>query len=330
MKKLAQIAAAVAALGTISAANAGVAIQFDPTGNGGSTGGTLSVETFDWAPDNALSVGAFSTTPNADGSVTTTTVAQARLTGFINSSAGEDCATNIFYCAAAYTNEFTFQASFRERSTGIGSSNANFTLDTSVGSFYRIFANTPKDASNTTGGGYGNGTLIYEARITAVTGTFNDATRSDPGTNPVDLLDKNGVDNQNGVQSHQGTGNNTISMTVTFLNPAYFLSAITSADDTTSLRTSFNQVNPSDTVVGFTPSYSFDGTDKINGDVGAGTCNPFAPNGRTESGDTNTGRCDFHIQTDGSLSFNLAPEPATLGMLGLGLAFAGLSRRRSK
>ncbi|MBL8470385.1 MAG: PEP-CTERM sorting domain-containing protein [Rhodocyclaceae bacterium] len=322
--------AMLAAVCFASNAQAGVAFRFDPTGQSGANG-FISVETFDWSPDNALSIGAFSTAPGADGSIDVTTVAQARLTQFINSSNDDNCATNIAFCAGFYSREFTFQTSFLEKIIGVGSANTNMTLATSRGSYYRIYADTAKDANVTTGNGYGNGTLIFEAVITALAGTFHDASRDTPAT-PIQLLDRNGADNQNGVRSHQGTGNNTLDMSVTFLDTRFFLDQVANGNDTTNLRTSFNQVNPSNAVVGVTPAYSRDGTLKDNGAIdptNPAVCAPNHPIGRTEL-NVNVARCDFHIQTDGSLSFSrLVPEPTslTLGLLGFGLLARNLRRR---
>jgi hypothetical protein len=119
---------------------------------------------------------------------------------------------------------------------------------------------------------------------------------------------------------------------VSFADPNFFKSNITSLlidlQDTSNAAIPFITANPSDQVVGFTPEYALNGAgQRQNGFTSAaGIC----PNGsQTETGTAGT-RCDIHLQTDASTSFNPVPEPGSLALLGGALAAISLIRGRKR
>ena len=103
--KLLRRAALIVAIASPLAANATVPIAFDPTGNGGTTGGTLSVGTFDWAVNSALAVAG-----NPAGGLTQnykfTVLSQARLGSLLSPTSSQ--------LAIPATKEFTFVAGYGE------------------------------------------------------------------------------------------------------------------------------------------------------------------------------------------------------------------------
>ncbi|MBL8472278.1 MAG: hypothetical protein KF778_04570 [Rhodocyclaceae bacterium] len=344
----AQTALVTAMLVAASSAHAGQVFSFDPTGNANTTGGAIDITTFDWTPDNALVLGAFSTLPLAFGGPTPAVpsdqqaneiyvqvLTEGRLAGFLNPSSDNSCATAIQFCAGFYNREFTFQFSAWEFIKDVGNETTTFRLAPGD-SFYRIYADTSKNANVTTGNGYADGTLIFEARVSTLTGTFTSFSAQDPVKYPVGLLDKNGVDNQRGTLTTQGTGNNSFGFQVTYLDTNYFRTQVVGGNDTSSLSTAFNQVNPSDKVVGVTPAYSKYDTDpssgvtikRVNGTTVIGdpnSCGPLNRKGQTETG-VNVARCDFHIQTDASTSFLLeVPEPPATWLVAFGLVLLPLA-----
>lgn len=303
--------------------------------NGAAAGGQQTISFFDWLPGNALSIGA---AVSSSTGVPFTTVYQAKLGSAVKNEGGGGQTS---YSPLAGT-EFTIQASIIELGTGLGGSSASFTV---LGGVINMFYDTTPDSNTITGGGYGDGTLILTASILNGSGTFNNSTAAGntelipgsgitlcslgiqtAGCTPV-LLDSFGTDNQSGVLSQTGNGSSTVNAHVDYQDSNFFRSILTTLaiglNDTTNLADPFAQTNPSDEVMGVVPVYTVVGGDKING-VACGTAG-----GMTEAG-VAVSRCDFHFQSDGATSFNSAPEPGALALLGLGLVGVAASRRRAK
>jgi len=335
LSRFAAVAAAAAAA-FVSVGASASSINFDPTGGGGAVVST-PIDSLDWLPDNALSIGALSSTATAAGQLAGEryfqTVSQGKLASFHSTVFGDvSVLPSGFPPSLPFGREFTFQTSFFEFGSAIGTSVASFRLAPGA-NYFRIFADTTPDANATTGTGYGDGTLILEGTLTKVSGTFNtktfEAGNADFGN--VSALDGFGSDEQSGVQSVIGQGSNKVTIDVTYLNSAYFADNIAQLVltmdyfDTTNLNAPFLTVNPSDQVVGVTPSYSLVSGTKINGMP----CSTAG--GATEAGDV-SGRCDFHFQSDASSSFVAAqvPEPGSLALIGIALGGLGFAARRKR
>lgn len=349
------VAAAVAAgmVGMAGQASAGVVMDLIGSGGTGAWpfGPVYTVNQLDWSPDNAITIGALSTPTGSvldslgisraagqgDDEQYLQTVVQGKLATF-----GTTVGTVGTQVGPSYLfgREFTFQASFYEFATGIGTATSSFRLAPGE-SWFRMYADTTPDASDITGLGYGDGTLILEGTLSQLSGVFTDKTRLCAGSPPLPtacggsanaptLLDDFGADNQSGVLTHRGEGSNNLTVDITLLHDDYFLGDIAALlltltyVDTTNLTTPFITANPSNEVVGVTPYYSVDGTDKING----ADCDVGGTGGATETGATDPLRCDFHFQTDASGAF--IPEPGSLALIGLALGTAGFATRRRR
>ncbi len=332
------------------AAHASNTVAFDPFGSAGTNGnlpvGGFQIDSLDWLPGNALAIGALSTPAYGSAAFTALglapvagqllgenyfkTVAQGKLGSFNDATLGGiGVLPSGFPAVVPFGREFTFQASFYEFGSSIGSATASFRLAPGLTDF-SIYADSTSDSNTTTGAGYGNGTLIFQGTVGKVTGSYTTRTllAGDADFGKTTLLDTFGTDQQNGVKTVIGDGSNKIVVNVNYLDPAYFLGNISQLLlkldylDATNLATPFAQTNPSDQVVGVTPSYSVVGGVATNG-LACPTGSGVDENGNTVA------RCDFHFQSDASGSF-VVPEPGSVALIGIALAALGFANRKRK
>ena len=283
---------------SVTQTQAASTILFDT--NGAAAGGVISVNTFDWLPDNALAQGSITT-----GGIITNTpfnvFAQGKLGSFVMPG-------NV--AVTPTVGEFTFIASFQEQAT-LGGAAAAFTV--LPGGSIRIFFDPSTNSNQLAGTGYDDGTLILRGVVAGGTGAFSDVTRLAPSIFPNVPIDDFGTNDYPGVLTHQGNGSNTLNVDVTFADPNFFLTPVSNlavdANDTGNLAAPFNQANPAARV---------------------GTVIPVRGTGGVNGGDC-PGTCDFQFQTDNATSFNVAPEPASAALIALGLfSFVAVARKRTK
>jgi hypothetical protein len=315
------------ALSVLFAASASVfattPIQINPDGGGPDS--TQTVGSLGWNNGFSIAVNTIVGGGFVAPGAPLTTFGQGALANFTNQAGN-----SIGGLGLNSTYEWTYVFGLPE--VVVSSTGTSATFASTGGGFFEIFYDASRDSSVLNGTGFTDGQLILAGTFLPFDPTTGVGASGFSTTGLGGALDQFGENNYANVTSLAGFGSFNLLAAITFADTAFFPSAPTLVSVTANgfSNLPFLQQNPSSCYTA-TPGLNAPVTDAVGPNTGTGATSPCTINTVGAVNGISGPNVAFETRTTSAFNTRAIPEPASLALIGIGLAaLGGFGRRRNE